>query len=111
MSKRLKVALPEGWGDVTHLHEDATFSFRKDTGLLQVMLAEYQGGKPPLPSEADLKEFAVAAGNENHGGPMVSASSGPHRFGAMGTAVFREATGGQATSKPGSCPMAMTSFT
>ena len=35
----------------------------------------------------------MAAGNENHGGQLVSAFSGPHRFGAMGTAVFREGNG------------------
>ncbi len=92
MAKCLTLNLPEGWEDATHLHENATFSFRRalprSTGLLQVMIAEYQGGEPPNPTEADLIDFAVGAGNENHGGEMVSTFSGSHKLGVFGSAVF-----------------------
>lgn len=87
MAKCLTVNLPEGWEDATHLYENATFSFRRalpsSTGLLQVMIAEYQGGEPPNPTEADLIDFAVGAGNENHGGEMVSTFSGSHKLGVF----------------------------
>ena len=92
ISKRLKLELPAHWEDVTHLHEDATFSYRSklanSTDLLQILIAEYKGGKEPRPSEADLIDLALEAGKENHWGKPEKTFSGPSTLGSFGSAVF-----------------------
>lgn len=101
LEKRLKLQLSEHWKDVTHLYEDATFTYRRtlpgSSGILQVRIAEYQGGKPPHPSEAELIEFSVASGRENHGGQLKGTLHGRNQLGTFGSAVFRSKDNAQAT--------------
>lgn len=98
MSKRLQLHLPLCWEDATHLYENATFTYQRkppSTGRLQIMIAEYEGGLPPNPTERNLIEFAVGAGQENHGGQLVSTFSGANALGLFGSAVFRGTPGNQ----------------
>src|SRR5213594_1601429 len=94
MRQRLQVKLPKGWTDYSEENEGGPTFIRdssKDPGPLQVSWAEYQGGKVPNPSPANLEEMSRELGEQQGFGAMVESSNGECDFGRVGTAIFRSA--------------------
>jgi hypothetical protein len=52
-------------------------------------MAEYKGGKPPLPTLQDLIELVRGLGERNDAGRLQDTASGECVLGTYGTAIFR----------------------
>jgi hypothetical protein len=90
---RIKIELPEGWGDYTDQNPDGPPTYlrtaSKVPGPLQISFGLYESGDIPDPSKEDLMDMARGLGLGHGWGDVISTASGECGFGRFGTAVFR----------------------
>jgi hypothetical protein len=94
MPKRLQVKLVDGWSDHSSLFPDGPLATylrygSRNSGPLQVSIAEYKGGKSLGLSQEKLVAMARDMGERSGLSELVESDSGTCEFGQWGTAVFR----------------------
>ena len=75
LSDALTVTLPEGWADMTsELSSGPEFTLGRPTvgsGALQLSIALFESGVPPMPSSSDLLQMAMDFGTSRKFGPAL----------------------------------------